>query len=87
MVKEVQTFSTHDVDLAAFLMKEGLKYIEAALDDTHTQGKPRVMMKFFDEKGVARDLEKVFMGSDIKKFRDFQKYLLREIHRTLKKGF
>jgi hypothetical protein len=65
-------------------MKEGLKYYEATLDEGFTQGKPRVIMKFFDEKGIARDLERAFTGSEIKKFRDFQKYLLKEIHRIIK---
>ena len=83
MSKTIKEFSTHDVDLAAFLMLQGLKFIESKLDEG-TGGKPRVSMRFFDEKEVARDLEKVFMNSDIKKYRDLHKYLLREIHRTLK---
>lgn len=82
-MKEVKTFETHDVDLAAYLMLQGLKFIECRLDDT-PGAKPRVTMRFFDEKESARDLEKVFMGSDVKKYRDFHKYLLRDIHRTLK---
>lgn len=82
-MKQVKTFETFDVDLAAYLMLEGLKFIECKLDDA-PGSKPRVIMRFFDEKEVARDLEKVFMGSDVKKFRDFHKYLLRDIHRTLK---
>jgi hypothetical protein len=78
-----KTFSTHDVDLAAYLMLQGLKFIECKVDES-PGAKPRVLMRFFDEKDIARDLEKVFMGSDLKKYRDFHKYLLRDIHRTLK---
>lgn len=83
MTKALKTFETYDLDLAAFLMLQGLKHIECKLDET-PGAKPRVIMRFFDEKEVARDLEKVFMGSDVKKFRDYHKYLLRDIHRTLK---
>jgi hypothetical protein len=83
MNKPLKEFSTHDVDLAAFLMLQGLKFIECKIDET-PGSKPRVLMRFFDEKEVARDLEKVFMSSEVKKFRDLHKYLLREIHRTLK---
>jgi hypothetical protein len=64
-------------------MLQGLKFIECKLDET-SGSKSRVLMRFFDEKEVARDLEKIFMGSEVKKFRDLHKYLLREIHRTLK---
>ena len=83
-MKEVNKFETHDVDLAAYLMLEGLKYIESVRDPNAPPTKPRVLMRFFDERGVARDLEKVFMGSNIKKYREFHKYLLKDIHRTLK---
>lgn len=79
----MKEFSTHDVDLAAFLMLQGLKFIECKKDES-PGSKPRVLMRFFDEKEVARDLERVFMGSDIKKYRDFHKYMLKEIHRTMK---
>lgn len=84
MAREVPTFETHDVDLAAFLMLEGLKFIECVIDPKITQSKPRVLIRFFDEKGTARDLERAFMSSNIKRYRDFHKYLLKSIHRTLK---
>ncbi|RLG45244.1 MAG: hypothetical protein DRN81_02370 [Thermoproteota archaeon] len=84
MDDKVKVFSTYDVDLAAYLMVEGLKYIDCVLDETHTQGKPRVIMRFFDEKDIARDLERSFMGSRDKHYRDFHRYLLKDIHRTLK---
>lgn len=81
----IKTFETHDVDLAAYLMQQGLKYIECKLDE-HSSSKPRVIMRFFDEKEVARDLERAFMGTEIWKFRSYHKYLLKDIHRKLK-GF
>lgn len=82
-MKPVKTFETHDVDLAAYLMLQGLKFIECRLDET-PGSKPRVIMRFFDEKEVARDLERVFMSSEIATYRSFHKYLLKDIHRTLK---
>lgn len=86
MSKDTPIFETCDVDLAAFLMLEGLKLIECKLESNNNQGKPRCVIRFFDEKNKARDLERVFMSSEFKRYRDFHKYLLREIHRTLK-GF
>ena len=65
-------------------MLEGLKFIECVIDDTSNTAKPRILMKFFDEKGIARDLERVFTGSEIKRYREFHKYLLRAIHMELK---
>jgi hypothetical protein len=84
MAKDIAFFETHDVDLAAFLMLEGLKFIECRIDPSAVTIKPRVLIRFFDEKGKARDLERIFTGSQIKKYRDFHKYLLKEIHRSLK---
>ena len=78
---KINEFTTYDVDLAAFLMLQGLKFIECVLEPGI---KPRVVMRFFDEKQVARDLERVFMGTEVKRYRDLHKYLLREIHRTMR---
>lgn len=82
---KIPTFQTYDLDLAAFLMLEGIKFFEAKKEIGENQ-KPRIKMVFFDEIGKARDLERVFMGSSFKKYEDYRKYLLREIHRILK-GF
>jgi len=82
-MSEVSKFSTYDVDLAAFLMLNGFKFIECVIDEPKSP-KPRVLLKFFDEKNNARDLERIFMGSEIKKYREYHKYLLKSIHRCLK---
>lgn len=84
MSGKIDKYETHDVDLAAFLMMEGFKYIEAVIDPKSTQSKPRVLLRFFDEKGIARDLEKIFTRSQMKQYRDCHKFLLRDIHRTLR---
>lgn len=79
------TFETYDSDLAAFLMLQGLKFIECRKEDV-SGPKPRVLMCFFDEKQIARDLERVFMTHEIARFSSCRKFLLKDIHRTLK-GF
>lgn len=82
----MNTFETTDVDLAAYLMLQGLKFIECVPHASDKAGgdKARIIMRFFDEKNIARDLERNFMTSEIKRYRDFQKYLLKDIHRTQK---
>lgn len=80
----MKTFETYDVDLAAYLMLQGLKFIECSKVDVSSEIKPRVLMKFFDEKDVARDLERSFMSSEAYKYRSYLKYLLKDIHRTMK---
>lgn len=82
--KDIPVFETFDLDLAAYLMLEGLKYIECKLDKSYTVGKPRVLICFYDEKGKARDLERVFIASDFYKYRTFHKLLLKDIHRSIK---
>jgi len=84
MAKDIPIFETHDVDLAAFLMLEGLKFIECVVDPKSPQVKPRVLIRFFDEKQTARDLERVYMSSIHHRYRLHHKYILKEIHRTLK---
>lgn len=64
-------------------MLSELKFIEGILLESPGQ-KPRVQMRFIDEKSQAHDLERVFMGSEIKKYEEYRKYLLRDIHRTMK---
>jgi hypothetical protein len=83
-MNEIPTFETFDVDFAAYLMFNGLKFIECKQETHSTGSKPRVSMKFFDEKGVCRDLERVYVNSEIARYRSFHKYLLKEIHRTLR---
>lgn len=80
---DLSTFNTHDVDLAAYLMQEGLKYIEAVPEpNPRNPDSPRIIFRFFDEKQIARDLERTFMSSEIKKYQDCRKYLLKEVHRA-----
>lgn len=82
-MSNLPTFQTHDVDLAAYLMQEGFKYIEAVPEESpKNPSNPRILFRFFDEKQNARDIEQVFMRSEIKRYQDCRKYLLKEVHRA-----
>lgn len=76
-------FETTNVDLAAFLMFEGIKYLECDRTTTYS-GKEVVILRFLDERKNCLDLERVFLGSEFKKYRDLTKYLLKEVHSKLR---
>ncbi len=64
-MKKVAIFETTNVDLAAFLMLEGIKYIEC--EASRNIGKDIVVMRFLDDKQNCLDLERVFItnGTEI----------------------
>lgn len=78
--KDLKIFETQNVDLATYLMMEGIKLIECRkLDDRKI-----VIMRFLDEKQNCLDLERVFINSPFKRFRDINKYLLTKVHEALR---
>lgn len=81
--KAHNVFETTDLDLGAFLMLHGLVFA-GIIGLEGNRPKPKVVMQFLDEKQNARDLERVYMTSSEKRFRDLNKYLLREAHQALK---
>lgn len=81
-MKKVPVFETTNLDLAAFLMFEGIKFLECEKSQSH--GKDIVVLRFLDEKQNCLDLERVFMGSEFKRYRDLVKYLLKEVHAKLR---
>lgn len=81
-MRNAPIYETSNVDLAAFLMFEGIKYIECRAEKG--MGRDIVVMRFLDDKQNCLDLERVFMGSDFKKYRDLTKYLLKEVHGKLR---
>lgn len=81
-MKKIGIFETTNVDLAAYLMFEGIKYLECDMD--RKSGKDIVVLRFLDEKQNCLDLERVFMSSDMKRYRDLTKYLLKEVHGKLR---
>ncbi len=82
MINDLQTFSTYDADFAAYLMLEGVKFFECKADPSD---KNRAIFIFLDDKGICRDLERVFMSSNTHKFCSLRRYLLKEVFRTIKK--
>jgi hypothetical protein len=80
-LKELRIFETQNVDLASFLMVEGVKLLELKRSD---KNRNIVILRFLDEKQNCLDLERVFLNSDMKKFRDINKFLLSKIHQVLR---
>ena len=74
-------YSTADADLASFLLLEGVKFKNCEI---HPSSDTVVLLNFFDDKQNCRDLERVYLNSDFKKFRDLNKYVLKQIHMRLR---
>lgn len=74
-------YETRDVDLAAFLLYEGLAFTGCKRSPLNPKV---VLMQFDDTLGKCRDLEIVFLRGDFKKYRDLHKQLLSRIHETLR---
>jgi hypothetical protein len=79
--KDVRIFETQNVDLATFLMLMDVKLLEVKRSDTKRNV---AMLRFIDEKHNCLDLERVYLNSEYKKFRDINKYLLSKIHEALR---
>jgi hypothetical protein len=77
----MKLFTTQDTDFAAFLMLNGIRFFECQADPLD---KKRVSFVFFDDKQVCRDLERSWVLHDMKKFCSFRKYLLKEVHLSVK---
>ncbi len=77
------TFETNNVDLGAYLMLEGIPYTGCRVE-ADRKGDPQAVMMFEDVKGICRDLERVFVASREKRFRDLNKYLLKDVHREVR---
>lgn len=74
-------FETQSVDLASFLILEEIKFLGCRRADENPNV---VVLQFDDSRGSCLDLERVFIGSDFKKYRDVNKWLLSKIHQALK---
>lgn len=80
-----KVFETSNLDLGAYLMLEGVRYLGCRIEIESQKRKPLAVMQFHDEKLNARDLERVFMTSTEKRYRDLTKYLLKEVHKEIKR--
>lgn len=80
-LKEARIFETQNVDLATYLMLMGIKLLEIRKSETKRNV---AILRFLDEKQNCLDLERVFLNSEFKKFRDINKYLLSKIFESLR---
>lgn len=78
MSKEPKIYKTADTDVAAYLIYEGIKLIDLEVVEKI------IYFNFLDEKKNANDLERVYLNSTFKRFRDIHRYLLKQIHIKLK---
>jgi len=76
-------FKTCDLDLAAFLMLHDLKYVGVEKIKDQESNKTKIQMIFYDPRNIALDLNRIFIMSEQKKYREFLKFLLKEIHKEL----
>lgn len=82
-MEEANIYETTNVDLGSFLVLEGIKLLECQTKDPQRK---IVVMRFLDEAQSCMDLERVYLNSEYKKFRDINKYLLKKIHETLREN-
>lgn len=73
-------FETTNADLASFLILEDIKLLELSV-----KGKI-IHFRFLDDKNQCLDLERVFLSSPFKKYRDVNKWLLKRVHEELRKN-
>ena len=81
MDTEAPVFETQSVDLASFFILEGIKFLGCKRSETNPNV---VVLQFSDDLGKCLDLERVFINSDFKKYRDINKWLLGKIHGALR---
>lgn len=79
-IKNTQKYETQNVDLATFLIFNEIKLLECYLEPNTKV----VTFEFLDEKRNCLDLERIFLNSDFKRFRDINKWLLKKVHQLLK---
>ncbi len=76
-------YETTNVDLGSYLVLEGIKLIDCRVKDPNRK---IVAMRFLDTARSCLDLERVYLSSECKRFRDINKYLLTKIHETLRES-
>lgn len=81
MEKSPPIFETQNVDLASFFILEGIKFLGCSRSESNTNV---VVLRFLDERQTCLDLERVFLNSEYKKYRDINKWLLGKIHAALR---
>lgn len=76
-------YETTDVDLGSFLLMSNLKLLETQVKD---EKRRIVVLRFLDPDSICLDLERVYISSEFKKFRELNKYLLKQVHKTIREA-
>lgn len=76
-------FKTVDLDFSAYLMLENVPFLGTEVIKSDIKGKEQVLFCFLDKNQITRDLIRVFVSSREKRYREFLKFLLKEVHREL----
>ena len=84
-LKHRNVYRTDNADLATYLMYQEIEFLGCEIDINPVTKKPVAIMMFNDAKDNARDIERLYYTSKEKRFRDLNKYMLKEIHKAVKK--
>jgi len=75
-------FITDNLALAPYLFNEGLHYLGLTRGIGKNQ-KPKIIFIFEDPKNIGKDLEKAFLNSREKRYRDSMHYFRSQIQKAL----
>lgn len=78
-------YCTDNMSIASYLDIHGLEYLGCGVGEGRS-GKPIVVFKFSDDKGIARDLERSFRNSNEKKYRESLLFFRNEVFKTMEEG-
>lgn len=82
MEKSSKIFETDNVDLGSYLLINDVEYLDCRVETDGRSGRAKAILRFIDKRQNARDLERMFLTSDLKKYRDLNKFLLKEVHKA-----
>lgn len=78
----MNTFKTDNLALAPYLLNEDLKYL-GVQKGIGKNNKTKVFFIFEDPKDIGKDLERAFLNSREKKYRDSMHYFRSQIQKAL----
>lgn len=82
MEKSSKIFETDNVDLGSYLLINDVEYVNCRVETDPRNGRAKAILRFVDTRQNARDLERMFLTSEFKKYRDLNKFLLKEVHKA-----
>ena len=86
-ISESTIFETQNSALGSYLLLNGIAYIGCKVKKSMNQKpKPDIILIFDDMRQVCRDLERVYINSNEHKFREYHKFLLKQVHQTIRES-